>query len=152
MYLMAVSYQVLQKRPTLNKLLFLVHMVPRTLQWLLCNIYYHTPPPHKVGAYQLLPFSPLANFLHSEWAFVFSTSCAKRKSAHIIYIRVRTRAREHLTDIAHNVCFFRVLYSCTLEYYAQVPLSTMLKCHCVLCSSAIEYYTHVPLSTILMCH
>ena len=28
----------------------------------------------------------------------------------------------------------------------------MLKCHWVLCSSAIEYYTQVPLSTILKCH
>ena len=40
----------------------------------------------------------------------------------------------------------------TIEYYTQVPLSTMLKCHWVLCSSAFEYYTQVPLSTILKCH
>ena len=54
---------------------------------------------------------------------------------------------------------FGVLYSSANEYYTQVPLyyaqvpsSTMLKCHRVLYSSAIEYYAHVPLSTMLMCH
>ena len=36
--------------------------------------------------------------------------------------------------VAYSSRFYRVLYSCVIEYYTKVPLSTILKCHWVLYS------------------